>query len=321
VDNIELIIRNGNTLYYPPLQDNIVWETERKSTPGKLTFSIIPDQTLNIEEGNPVRLKVNDTNVFYGFIFTMSRNKDETLKITAYDQLRYLKNKDTKFFYNMTATQIIEAIAKDFRMNLGNITDTGYVFEKRAEDNSELFSMIQFVLEETTRITGKLYCLYDDFGKLTLKNVEDMKLPLLYDNETIEDFDYKSSIDSNTYNKIKIAFDNKDTGKRDEYVSQSGENINKWGVLQYYNKENENTFTQAKADALLKLYNQKTKTLSLKNAIGDLRVRAGSSIIVKLDLADTNVNRFMLVEKAKHTISNGEYFMDLSLKGGVFNAV
>lgn len=321
MDNIELLIRNGNTLYYPPLQDNIVWETERKSTPGKLTFSIVADSTLNIEEGNPVRLKVNDTNVFYGFLFSMSRNKDNSLKITAYDQLRYLKNKDTRFFYNKTAKQIIEAIATDFRLNLGNIIDTGYVFEKRSEDNSELFSMIEFVLEETTRITGKLYCLYDDFGKLTLKNVEDMKLPLLYDNETIEDFDYKSSIDSNTYNKIKIAFDNKDTGKRDEYVSQSGENINKWGVLQYYNKENEKTFTQAKADALLKLYNQKTKTLSIKNAIGDLRVRAGSSIIVKLDLADTNVNRFMLVEKAKHTISNGEYFMDLNLRGGVFNAV
>lgn len=319
MDNIELTIRNGNTLYYPCVEEGITWETDRKSSPGKLTFNVIADSILNVEEGNPVMLKIGSTNVFYGFLFTMARNKDSTLKITAYDQLRYLKNKDTKFFYNMTATQIIKAIAEDYRLNLGALEDTGYIFESRTEDNTGLFDMIEFVLAETTRQTGRLYVMYDDFGKLTLKNVENMKLPLLYDNDTAEDFDYTSSIDSNTYNRVKIAFDNKDTGKRDTLVSQSGENMNKWGVLQYYNKENENTFTQAKADALLKMYNQKTKSLSLKNAIGDLRVRAGASIVVKLDLADTNVNRFMTIEKAKHTFKNGEHLMDLTLRGGVFN--
>lgn len=319
--NVELTIRNGNTLYYPSIEEGITWETGRKSTPGKLTFNVIVDKILNVEEGNPVILKVDNVNVFYGFLFTMSRNKDNTYKMTAYDQLRYLKNKDTKFFYNLTASQIIKNIAETFRLNLGDIDDTGYVFEKRNEDDSELFSMIETPLEETTRNTGIIYVLYDDFGKLTLKNAESLKLPLLYDNDTAEDFEYQSSIDSNTYNRVKIAFDNKDTGKREEYVSQSGENINKWGVLQYFNKENEATFTQAKADALLKLYNQKTKTLSLKNCIGDLRVKAGTSIIVKLDLQETNVMRYMLVEKAKHSFNNNEHFMDLSLRGGVFNAV
>ena len=240
MDNIELTIRNGNALYYPCIEEGITWETERKSSPGKLTFNVTADNILNVEEGNHVMLKVNGTNVFYGFLFTISRNKDATVKMVAYDQLRYLKNKDTNFFYNMTATQIIEEIAKRFRLNLGELEDTRYIFEKRREDESELFDMIEVPLSETTRNTGQTYILYDDFGKLTLRNVESMKLPLLYDNDTCEDFDYQSSIDSNTYNRIKIAYDNKDTGKREELMSEHGENINKWGVLQYYNKENEN---------------------------------------------------------------------------------
>ena len=340
MDNIELIIRNGQTLYYPCVEEGITWETERMSSPGKLTFNVIADSILNIEEGNAVRLKINETNVFYGFVFTMSRNKDNTLKITAYDQLRYLKNKDTITYKNKTATELIKMIATDFNLNLGTIDETEYVFNIRTEDDSELFTIIENALAETTRQESKIFVLYDDFGKLTLKNIENMKLPLLYDNDTAEDFDYMSSIDSNTYNKIKLTYDNENTGKRDVYIAQDTSNINKWGVLQFKGTEKANesiktkdtegdsktTTTKvltidlkAKADALLGFYNKKTKSLSLKNALGDLRIRAGTSILVKLDLADTNVRRYMTVEKAKHTFKNGEHLMDLTLRGGAFN--
>ena len=73
-----------------------------------------------------------------------------------------------------------------------------------------------------------------------------------------------------------------------------------------------------KAKALLELYNQKTKGLTIKNALGDVRVRGGSLIIVNLDLGDVKLKNFMLVEKAKHTFKNGEHFMDLTLKGQNF---
>ena len=43
---------------------------------------------------------------------------------------------------------------------------------------------------------------YDDAGKLTLKNINSMKLNLLIDEETGETFDYSSSIDEQTYNTI-----------------------------------------------------------------------------------------------------------------------
>ena len=66
---------------------------------------------------------------------------------------------------------------------------------------------------------------------------------------------------------------------------------------------------------MLKLYNRKTRKLKVNSAFGDYRCRAGASVIVQLDLGDTNVYNYMLIEKATHTFKKGEYRMDLTLGG------
>ena len=62
-------------------------------------------------------------------------------------------------------------IAKDFNLQCGEIADTGFVIDYRVEDSITLFDTIQNALD-LTLINQKLYVLYDDFGKLTLKNIE-----------------------------------------------------------------------------------------------------------------------------------------------------
>lgn len=94
---IELLIQNGNTVYAPVTQDEIVWTTERKSSPGKLEFKVLKDNIINYEEGNPISFKVNGNKVFYGFVFTKKREKDKIIKTTAYDQLRYLKTNQVMY--------------------------------------------------------------------------------------------------------------------------------------------------------------------------------------------------------------------------------
>ena len=98
----------------------------------------------------------------------------------------------------------------------------------------DLFDMIQSALDETLMNTKQLYVLYDDAGKLTLKNINTMKLNLLIDEETGENFSYESSIDEQTYNKIKLAYNNEKTGKRELFIAQDGAKMNQWGVLQYF---------------------------------------------------------------------------------------
>lgn len=115
-------------------------------------------------------------------------------------------------------------------------------------------------------------------------------------------------------------FCNKDTGKRDVYITQDSSNINKWGILQYFDTLQKGENGQAKADALLKLYNKKTRNLKITNALGDNRVRAGSMVVINLDLGDVKLKNWMLVEKCKHTYKEGEHWMDLTLRGGEFVA-
>ena len=319
--SIELMIQNGDKIYYPVVQSGIVWETERKVTPGKLTFTVVKDGVLNFQEGNPVRLTVNGQKVFYGFVFTKKRDKGGTIDVIAYDQTRYLKNKDTLVYEGKKASELVQMLASDFNLQCGTIEDTGHMIESGVEENSTLFDMIQNALDETLQATGKLFVLYDDFGKLTLKNVQSLKLDLLIDEETGENFDYSSSIDEQTYDKIKLAYNNEQTGKRDIYIAQDGSKINQWGVLQYFEQLQNPTGAAEKANALLKLYNQKTRKLTIKNAFGDPRVKAGTSVVVALNLGDIITKNFMVVEKVKHIFTDeDEHFMDLTLIGGEFIA-
>ncbi|WP_113674568.1 hydrolase [Vallitalea guaymasensis] len=317
---VEILIQNGNKVYIPVVEEDIVWSTNRKDSPGQLTFNVIPDGLINFTEGNAIRMKVDGKNIFYGFIFTKKRTKEGIISVTAYDQLRYLKNTETYVYTNKTAGEFIQMIASDFNLKTGTLEDTGYKIASRVEDNVSLMDMIQNTLDLTLQNKKELYVLYDDFGKISLKNIMSMQLNILIDEETGENYSYSSSIDSDTYNKIKLVYDNEESGKRDVYIAQDSTNMNSWGVLQYFDTLQKGENGKAKADALLSLYNSKTRNLVINNAFGDTRVRAGSMVVVQLNLGDVKLNNFMLVEKCKHKFKNDEHLMDLTLRGGEFVA-
>ena len=319
----ELLI--GKDLLYPVTEEGIEWTTERRSTPGKLSFKILRNGSSSFSEGAPVRLKINDKNIFYGFVFSQKRNRDQIITINAYDQLRYLNNKDTYVYENKTDSQFLKMIASDFSLQTGTIENTKYVIASRVEDNTSLFDMIENALDMTLQNKKQMFVLYDDFGRLTLKNISSMYVQnrgvyLMIDEETGENFDYTSSIDDDTYNKVKLTYDNEKTGKREVYIAKDSKHINEWGVLQYFDTLSKGENGQAKADALLQLYNKKTRNLKIKKVIGDTRVRAGSMIMVNLNLGDVKLKNFMLVEKAKHTFKLDEHYMELTLRGGEFIA-
>ena len=316
----EILIQHGSTIQYPAVVEGAKLTLERKGTPGKLTFTVVKDSKLNFQEGDPVKLTLDGTPMFYGFVFIKSRDKDGTIDVTAYDQLRYLKNKDTITEEGLKASDLLKRIATDFRLNLGTVEDTGYTMETVVEENQTLFDMIQNALDETLLNTGKLYVLYDDVGSLTLKDINSMKTNLLIDMEAAENFSYSSSIDDATYNKIKLAFNNEKTGKRELYVAQDGEKINQWGVLQYFEEIQTATGAAAKAEAMLAHYDRKTRKLTIKNAFVRPDIRAGSAVMVSLNLGDIIANQYLMAEKGVFTFKEDENMMDLTLVGGEFVA-
>ena len=191
--DVELLIGNeaGTRAYLPAVEEGIEWTTERKGTPGKLVFKVLKDDVIDFTEGCPVRLKVDGDKIFFGFVFKQQRDREQIITVTAYDQLRYLKNKDTKVYEDKTASEFIAMIGADYNLNIGSLESTGYVIESRVEENTTLFDMIGNTLDLTLTNTGDMFILYDDFGKLTLKHLSSMYVGepgayLMIDEETGE---------------------------------------------------------------------------------------------------------------------------------------
>jgi len=319
---IELIIEHNGSIYQPVLKDSIELKSVRKGEPSTLTFTLIRDDIIEYEEGDPVRVKIDGQNAFYGFIFKITGSKDDERQITAYDQLRYLKNKYSYAIQNQRADEVVKMICEDFGLQIGKLDNTEHLLNT-VEDNVALIDIILNALDDTTMNNGKMYVLYDDMGKVCLKDIESRKLDILLDEETGENFSYTSSIDGETYNSVVLyRSSNGDSESMDsrKYVYASDpNNIEKWGVLQYFDTFSEEEDGQTKAAKLLELYNQKSKSLTLENQLGDIRVMGGTLVPVRLDLGDAKISNYMMVEEVTHTISENHHVMTLKVKGGEFN--
>ncbi len=313
--DIHLYIENENTVYEPVVEGSITWESQRMGQPGKCSFTLLPDNILKLEEGNAVRLDVNGTIVFFGYIFERSWNSDGQMKVTAYDQLRYLKNKDSYNYENKSAGDVVRMIAEDYNLKVGELENTGYIIENRNMKDKSLFDVILDALDLTVMYAGEMYILYDEAGKLALKNIGNMKLDIVVDDTTAQDYDYTISIDKDTYNQIKLYCDNEETDKRDVYMVKHTENINKWGILQKDEAIDQGVNGQGVAETYLTLYNRPTKSLSVKSAFGDVRIRAGCLVPVLLDIKEMKLKNYLLVEAVSHKIEGGVHTMDLTLRG------
>lgn len=318
----QLLIISKGRIFECAVQEPVIWEVHRKSVPGKLTFNVIKDEILGFHEGDPVRFDYNGKKIFFGFVFTKKRTSNRIISVTAYDQLRYFKNKDTYTYKNKTAAQLLKMLANDCnpKLNLGIIADTKYVIASRVEDDQEFFTMMENALSTTTKNTGSTYVLYDDYGKLCLRDAKMLKLDILIDEESGESFEYTTSIDENTYNKIKLSRENKKTGKREIFIAQDSKTMSQWGMLQYTDTVEKGENGKVKADALLALYNRKSRKLHINKVFGDTRVRGGSTLGVQMYLGDLNVANFMMVETVKHSFYESDHRMDLKLIGGDFVA-
>ena len=127
---VDLIIQEGKTVYYPIVAEGITLDWTRKGSPGKLKFSVVKDDVISFQEGAAVKLTVDGTAMFYGFVFTKERSgkNPNLINVTCYDQLRYFKNKNTYVYSNKKASEVIKMIAEDFGLRVGKLEDTGSTY-------------------------------------------------------------------------------------------------------------------------------------------------------------------------------------------------
>lgn len=285
----------------------------RGGSPGKLEFEVAIMEDLNIEEGNPVKFEVDGKIFFYGYLFTIRQSDMYSLKCTAFDQLRYLKYKDTYVYKDIKYSDLLMQICDDRVLSYEVVEDTGYTIPARVEEDKEYYEILKVASDITTTHTGRIFELYDKAGRIMLKNIDHMQIEsFVIGKDVFSTFEYESSINENTYNRIKVDQVNHETSSVVPNVLEDKETIAKWGVLQYYAQTTE-TEIDAKMKGLLSLLNRPTRKFSVKDCIGSTEVRAGSLIPVQFDAYGLKINGFMLVDSVTHNFKNGYHFMDLKL--------
>lgn len=308
--------RNNITYDVSSVVGEMTITTYMEDNPGKCEFTVYAVSPLAFWEGATVTVILDGYNMFKGYVFKKSRDQDvKTIKVTAYDQLRYLKNKDSAVFEYMTSDQIFTALCNKFQLQSRIVDKSSHVCTPRSEDATSIYDMIKNALDDTLANSNKWFFIRDNFGTLEHLNIMScVRKEILGDKSFVTGFDYETSIDEDVYNKIKMYRDNESTGKREVFEVFDSNYIQRWGILQLYEKVDEN-LSLAQIDAMgqqmLKYYKSTRRSLTL-HCLGIKEFFAGCVFRCKIaDLGDLSMDSYLIVTECTHTINNDEHTMDL----------
>lgn len=310
-----MLIVNSNDL--TQIACNIKYTDQLNNGASSLTWEYPASKAGLFPEGSVVTFSHNGVNVFYGFLFA-SKAGAKTVSCTAYDQMRYLKATDFINRQSETLDAFCKRLFAQFneRISVGQIDSTGAVLSDTPPKDTTYLDAIYNAISESLYLNGYYYALRDEFGALTLRDVYDLRLGLVIgDGSLATDYSYTRSIDSDTYNAVKVGQDNESVGQRDVYMAQDSANIAQWGKLLLYKTASDQNEAQLKALAanVLAVKNRATETLTV-DCVGDLRVRAGVGL--KVEISDVGVNLWAVVSRAVHSFDGAEHTMKLDLQYG-----
>lgn len=349
----ELTVKNQKDMLLIEPQDGITLDRSPDLAPAKLTFNVLKDPLLDIQEGDLVNFKVNGELIFVGYIFEKSRSKNNIIQVTCYDQCRYLKSEGYYIFDGKnSASELIIALSKDLGIKLGEIAPTEYKISRVFDGKSYqdiLLTMLKLTSINSPKIPVKalnakktktlnpekadhtfdeistdvkrkpIYIAYDDNGLLTVKELNDMVTDILIDASQVEDYEYISSIDRNTFTQILVVREAKTGSDKHKEAYRTGgayasEETKRWGVLQKVYKPDEKDLNAIeKAKIMLDKLARKTHTLRLKGCLGRTIIRPGSGIWLNFDIGDQILNELVYVQAVTHNFSNNKHTMDLDI--------
>nr|DAD70848.1 MAG TPA: 43 kDa tail protein [Siphoviridae sp. ctvok7] len=313
----ELLIQNkgsGKMWELSNSVESVSWSTERTGSSGKLEFSVVKAGDLSFTEGDPVRFSVDGQLQFYGWVFTKSKDRWGVIDVTCYDRLRYLKANGSYNFYDRKVGDMIREIAADLQVDVSTLADTGYAIPSFCKEDESCLDIIGEAVQQTLLNTGDIYVFYDDGNGLALRRPEDMiSNVVIGENSLVTDYTYETDIDEQTYNSVKLARPNEDTGRADVLVVQDSFNIGNWGLLQLYQTVDgdvNDAQMREQAQRSLEYYNRRKRSLKVES-LGVPGLRAGQMVLMKIPgLGDINLDQYVLLDKVDHTWENGTHTMN-----------
>lgn len=319
--DVKLIVydaESGSAYDYGPVLEKAEYTTTRKASAGRLDFTYVQRGPINMTEGARVQLYVDGRETFQGYAFTIVRDRQGSVDVTAYDQLRYLKANESYSFVGKKLGEIIHQIATDMRLRTGVLEDTGYAIPALTKEDTECLDIIDYGLAVTQRNTGKVFSVFDDFGKLSLRESGSLLSTAVIGNGSLlTGYKYKSDIDSDTYDQVKLVRPNKETGRGDVYMFGDGQSIKRWGLLRKYEKVDENlneAQINEQGNVMMAYYDRVLRELSVE-CVGVVGLRAGAMITFRInDIPELRNGYKLLLDKVKHTFSGGGHAMSLEAR-------
>lgn len=278
------------------LVDGIQYTTVLDGQPSKLTFTLQkdPNGKLNVHNGSIVQFRRDGKGIFFGYVFEMGTDATETFKITAYDQMRYLKNEVTISLKNMKVSDVFIKLCNENGLKKYTVvTPCDFVCPKKNYEGQTLFSILKDQLHKANIDSDghKYYFLRDNFGMLELNEINNCMTDLVIGEKSLlSSYQFSISIDKNTYNKFLLV---KKDGQTDSYITYATpESVTqkRWGLLQKVINMDENINKEQlakSAEGYIKRYNKETKTFKI-SALGEDSIRAGSGIKVNIPQLRTN---------------------------------
>ena len=316
---LELYLQNSNTGTIYDIS-GVAGQIEVSSSilgeAGKLTCILYkdPNNLLQIANGSKVSFIVDGYGMFFGYVFMVGTDAEQNYKITCYDQMRYLKNSDIMTTKNMTASDIFAQICKNYNLQYRIKVPTNYIPEPYIHDSKTLYSIVERGMNYASINDNKMYFIRDEFGTLVWDELGNEKTNIqIGEGSLLLGYKYEKSIDTDTYNQIKVYKEDKKVGKREVWLVKDSNNIIKWGTLQMLHKaDNELNEAQIKelAENYLKVKNRETEKLTLQaNGIKELTAGRG----IKFVLERENIDKWMWIISSKHTFTKYEHTMELEV--------
>lgn len=301
---MEILVETQGCIYdISDMCTEVSWSDVLNDGASSLEVSYIKDG-LTLENGDVIRLTDHDQEdgIFFGKIFKVSGDESGIIKVKAYDQLRYAKHKDMVVFEKGSLKGLAQHMCAFLSLKPGTMEEPGYILPTIADYNKTWLDHMYQAVSDTLIGTREKYCLRDEYGSVCLWNMRNLQTSLvLGDNSLCTGYGWEKSIDEDFYNRIKVVWEDKESGVTDVGTAVDQESVNRYGLLLYLESSPSGIDNAAKAqdraNGLLRLYNHEKETLKLE-CIGDLRVRAGNSIYGSIE--DIGLNRRLIVRKVTH---------------------
>lgn len=311
---------------------NIKIKTVEKDSCGILSFETLHKDCQKFVEGDRVRIKLDGRCAFCGYIFTRSATDENTMSFIVFDFLRYFKSPltymksqlmDTSNKLGLSIGGYFSKVCSDLKLPFKIIENSNIPLTTRTFDIKTAFNIMDYAINQTLINSPEgrkeYYTVYhepfieDDKndeqlkktgGNLVLRLKSKLTTDLIIGDESLlKDYNYSSTIDSQTFTRVIVYKDNKTflskkgktlkTGKKtgtrtiisypdinnlkEQETKNAIKNEGKWGFLPYYYKAEDN-YTSAQMKMVAKqmhsLFNRPTENITL-NCYGAIGMRAG----------------------------------------------